>query len=156
MPRRRLFKKRTVNSDMIYQSQLVAKFINMVMRCGKKSVAERIVYTTLQETEKRTKQGAIEILRRAINNVKPRVAVKSRRIGGATYQVPVEIHEDRSMSLALRWIVHYAKLQKGKSMIEKLTQELLNASNNTGAAVKKREDTHKMADANKAFAHYRF
>jgi small subunit ribosomal protein S7 len=156
MPRKGPVKKKSIPPDPIYNSQLVAKFINVIMRRGKKSLAQRIVYTTFDIIQKKTKESPLVIFKQALNNVRPHVAVKSRRVGGATYQVPVEVPEEQGIGLAMRWIIEFAKQQKGKPMSEKLAQELLNAANNTGPSVKKRDDTHKMAEANKAFAHYRW
>jgi len=156
MPRKGPVQRRKVLPDPIYNSQLVSKFINVVLRRGKKSLAQRIVYNAFAIIEKKTKESPVTVFKQAIENVRPHVAVKSRRVGGATYQVPTEVSELRGIALAMRWIVSFAKAQKGKSMQERLAAEILNARNNTGAAVKKKEDTHKMAEANKAFAHYRW
>lgn len=149
-------KKREISPDPIYNSQLVSKLINIVLRRGKKSLAQRIVYNAFAIIEKKTKESPLTVFRQAIENVRPHLAVKSKRVGGATYQVPVEVSEERGIALAMRWIIYTAKASKGKPMEEKLANEILNAKNNTGAAVKKKEDTHKMAEANKAFAHYRW
>jgi small subunit ribosomal protein S7 len=148
--------KREVLPDPKYGSRLVAKFVNIMMIRGKKSVAERIMYGALTTVEDRTKQEAIKMFKTAIDNVKPAVEVKSRRVGGSTYQVPVEVRPDRRTSLAMRWVIGAARKRPERSMAEKLAAELLDAANNRGTAVKKREDTHKMAEANKAFAHYRW
>lgn len=156
MPRRRLFEQREVHADPRYHDKLVGKFINVLMSRGKKSTAERVCYGALDLIQKKTGNDPLKVFRSAVDNVKPVVEVKSRRVGGASYQVPVEIRPVRRMSLALRWIAEYAKVRGGKSMRERLAGELLDAANNTGAAVKKREDTHRMAEANKAFAHYRW
>ena len=156
MPRKGPVKKRQVIPDPIYNSQMVSKFINMILRRGKKSIAQRIVYNAFEIIEKKAKEDPLTVFKKALNNVRPHVAVKSRRVGGATYQVPTEVSESRGIVLAMRWLVSFAKTQKGKSMQEKLAQEILNALNNTGAVIKKREDTHKMAEANKAFAHYKW
>jgi len=156
MPRKGPVRKRPVIPDPIYNSQLVSRFINIILRRGKKSLAQRIVYNAFALIEKKTKEPPLPIFKRALDNVRPRIAVKSRRVGGATYQVPTEVPEYRGIALAMRWIISFAKAQKGKPMEEKLAQEILNAMNNTGSAVKKKEDTHKMAEANKAFAHYRW
>jgi len=134
----------------------VAKFINILMSRGKKSLAERIIYDAMGSMQDRTKQDALKLFKQAIDNVKPAVEVKSRRVGGSTYQVPVEVRAERRTSLSMRWIVGAARRRGEKSMAEKLAAELLDAANNRGTAVKKREDTHKMAEANKAFAHYRW
>jgi small subunit ribosomal protein S7 len=148
--------KREVLPDPKYGSRLVAKFVNIMMIRGKKSTAERIMYDALATVEDRTKQEAIKAFKTAIDNVKPAVEVKSRRVGGSTYQVPVEVRPDRRTSLAMRWVIGAARKRPERSMADKLAAELLDAANNRGTAVKKREDTHKMAEANKAFAHYRW
>jgi small subunit ribosomal protein S7 len=148
--------KREVLPDPKYGSRLVAKFVNIMMIRGKKSVAERIMYDALAAVEDRAKQEALKMFKTAIDNVKPAVEVKSRRVGGSTYQVPVEVRPDRRTSLAMRWMIGAARNRPERSMAEKLAAELLDAANNRGSAVKKREDTHKMAEANKAFAHYRW
>jgi small subunit ribosomal protein S7 len=142
--------------DPKYGSRMLAKFINIMMMRGKKSVAERIMYQALATVEERSKQEALKLFKTAVENVKPTVEVKSRRVGGSTYQVPVEVRPERRTSLAMRWIIGAARRRPERSMAEKLAAELLDAANNRGAAVKKREDTHKMAEANKAFAHYRW
>jgi len=156
MARRREAKKREVLPDPKYKSVLVGKFINNLMREGKKSVAQRIFYEGLAILEQRSKQPALEVFERAVENVKPLLEVKSRRVGGATYQVPVEVRSDRALSLSIKWIINYARSRNEKGMPAKLAAELLDAFNNRGAAIKKREDTHKMAEANRAFAHYRW
>jgi small subunit ribosomal protein S7 len=148
--------KREVLPDPKYGSRLVAKFVNIMMIRGKKSTAERIMYDALTAIEDRSKQEALKMFKTAIDNVKPAVEVKSRRVGGSTYQVPVEVRPDRRTSLAMRWVIGAARRRPERSMSEKLASELLDAANNRGTAVKKREDTHKMAEANKAFAHYRW
>ena len=148
--------KREVLPDPKYDSRLVAKFVNIIMIRGKKSVAERIMYDALATVEERAKQEALKMFKTAIENVKPAVEVKSRRVGGSTYQVPVEVRPDRRTSLAMRWVIGAARRRPERSMADKLAAELLDAANNRGTAVKKREDTHKMAEANKAFAHYRW
>jgi small subunit ribosomal protein S7 len=148
--------KREVLPDPKFGSRLVAKFVNIMMIRGKKSVAERIMYDALASVEDRSKQEALKMFKSAIDNVKPAVEVKSRRVGGSTYQVPVEVRPDRRTSLAMRWVIGAARKRPERSMAEKLAAELLDAANNRGTAVKKREDTHKMAEANKAFAHYRW
>jgi small subunit ribosomal protein S7 len=148
--------KREVLPDPKYGSRLVAKFVNIMMIRGKKSTAERIMYDALATVEDKTKAEAIKAFKTAIDNVKPAVEVKSRRVGGSTYQVPVEVRPDRRTSLAMRWMIAAARKRPERSMAEKLAAELLDAANNRGTAVKKREDTHKMAEANKAFAHYRW
>jgi small subunit ribosomal protein S7 len=156
MPRRRVVAKREILPDTKYGDLIVAKFINVIMYSGKKSVAERIVYGALDVIAERTKQDALEVFRKAMENVRPLVEVKSRRVGGSTYQVPVEIRADRRNALAIRWIMSFARGRSEKSMEEKLAAELLDAFNNRGASVKKRDDTHRMAEANKAFSHYRW
>jgi len=156
MPRRRDVPKREVIPDSKYRDRMVAKFVNVLMLGGKKSTAEKILYGAFDVIEGRYKQNAIETFRKALDNVKPKVEVKSRRVGGATYQVPVEVRNDRRTSLAMRWLVTYSRERGEKSMVERLAAELMEASQGRGNACKKREDTHKMADANKAFAHYRW
>ena len=156
MPRRRVFGQREVQGDQRYHDKLVGKFINVLMSGGKKSTAERVCYGAFEMIQAKTNNDPLKVFRSAVDNVKPVVEVKSRRVGGASYQVPVEIRPVRRMALALRWISQYARARGGKSMSEKLAGELLDAANNTGASVKKREDTHRMAEANKAFAHYRW
>jgi small subunit ribosomal protein S7 len=156
MPRRREIPKREILADPIYNSQLVTKFVNVLMRDGKKSVAERILYDALATIGERTSDDPMKVFKRAVENVKPAVEVKSRRVGGSTYQVPVEVRPDRRTSLAMRWVIGAARRRAERSMADKLAAELLDAANNRGTAVKKREDTHKMAEANKAFAHYRW
>ncbi len=148
--------KREVLPDPKFGSRLVTKFINIMMLRGKKSTAEGIMYEALAAIEDRSKQEGIKMFKTAIDNVKPAVEVKSRRVGGSTYQVPVEVRPDRRTSLAMRWVISAARRRPERSMAEKLSAELLDAANNRGTAVKKREDTHKMAEANKAFAHYRW
>jgi small subunit ribosomal protein S7 len=147
---------REVLPDPKYGSRLVAKFVNIMMIRGKKSTAERIMYDAMAVVEDRSKQEALKMFKTAIDNVKPAVEVKSRRVGGSTYQVPVEVRPDRRTSLAMRWMIGAARRRSERSMADKLAAELLDAANNRGMAVKKREDTHKMAEANKAFAHYRW
>lgn|SRR5690606_24761716 len=156
MPRRRVVEKRKILPDPKFNDRLLAKFINNVMRDGKKSVAERIVYGAFGVIEARTGEEPLRVFKKALDNVKPVLEVKSRRVGGATYQVPVEVRPERRVSLAMRWLIQHARLRGEKTMVEKLAGELLDAANNRGGAVKKREDTHKMAEANKAFAHYRW
>jgi len=148
--------RREVLPDPKYGSRLVAKFVNIMMIRGKKSTAERIMYDAMTSVEDRSKQEALKMFKTAIDNVKPAVEVKSRRVGGSTYQVPVEVRPDRRTSLAMRWMITAARRRSERSMADKLAAELLDAANNRGMAVKKREDTHKMAEANKAFAHYRW
>jgi len=156
MPRGIIYTEREIQADPRFHDKLVAKFINTLMRKGKKSTAERICYGALDLIKDKTGGDPLKVFRTAVDNVKPMVEVKSRRVGGASYQVPVEIRPVRRTSLALRWIAQFSEARGGKSMAEKLAGELLDASNNTGASVKKREDTHRMAEANKAFAHYRW
>ena len=156
MPRGGIFKHRDVAPDPRYRDKLVSKFINTLMSKGKKSTAERVCYGALDLIQEKTSGDPLKVFKGAVDNVKPVVEVKSRRVGGASYQVPVEIRPVRRTALALRWIVEYSKARGGKSMREKLAGELLDAANNTGASVKKREDVHRMAEANKAFAHYRW
>ena len=154
--RRAMAPRREVLPDPKYGSRLVAKFVNIMMIRGKKSTAERIMYDAMMAVEDRSKQEALKMFKTAIDNVKPAVEVKSRRVGGSTYQVPVEVRPDRRTSLAMRWMITAARRRSERSMADKLAAELLDAANNRGLAVKKREDTHKMAEANKAFAHYRW
>ena len=156
MSRRKSAVKRTILPDARYDSQTVSKFINVLMYQGKKSTAERIFYAAMDLVENRTSQPGVNIFKQALTNLKPVVEVKSRRVGGATYQVPVEIRGDRRMSLGVRWLVQAARKRQGKSMSEKLAFELVDAMNGLGAAVKRREDTHKMAEANKAFSHFKW
>lgn len=156
MSRRSKPAKRIPLADPVYNSVDVSKFINRVMRRGKKSLAERIFYATLEKIKERTGEDPIEVFQKAMTNATPLLEVKARRIGGSTYQVPIEVKADRGFALSSSWIIEAAKKRGGKSFIEKLTNEILDASNGTGAACKKREDTHKMAEANKAFAHYRY
>lgn len=156
MPRRREVPKREVLPDPKYNSKLVAKFINNIMRTGKKSLAERILYGAFDLIERRSKQDPLEVFHRAMENVRPIIEVKSRRVGGATYQVPVEVRAPRRDALAMRWLIGYARQRSERTMMQKLAGELLDASDRRGAAIKKREDTHRMAEANKAFAHYRW
>ncbi|GKS65125.1 30S ribosomal protein S7 [Nitrospira sp.] len=156
MPRSRFLGQREVLPDVRYRDKLVGKFINTLMISGKKSTTERICYGAFDAIQEKTGGDPLKVFRTAVDNVKPIVEVKSRRVGGASYQVPVEIRPARRVSLALRWLSQFARTRAGKSMREKLAAELLDASNNTGAAVKKREDVHRMAEANKAFAHYRW
>lgn len=156
MPRRREVPKRPIMPDPKYNSVIVAKFINGIMRKGKKSLARRIFYYAMDIIAKRAKDDPLKVFERALENVKPIVEVRSRRIGGATYQVPVEVRPERRQALAIRWLVSYAKARGEKSMAERLAGELLDAYHEKGAAFKKKEDTHRMAEANKAFAHYRW
>jgi len=156
MSRRKKNIKKEILEDPKYMNIIVSKFINILMLHGKKTIAEKILYSTLEKISTQKKQVPIKIFQDVLNNVKPKVEVKSRRIGGATYQVPNEVKADRAQALAIRWLVEAARKRSGKSMQDKLYQEFLDAFNNKGGAVKKREDVHKMADANKAFAHYRW
>ena len=148
--------KRDVLADPIYNSKVITKFINCIMLDGKKGIAQTIVYKSFDMIKEKTNKEPMEVLESAMENVMPSLEVKSRRVGGANYQVPIEVKADRRQALGLRWIIQYARLRGGHSMAENLANELIDASNNTGAAVKKREDTHRMAEANKAFAHYRW
>ena len=156
MPRKRVVTKRKILPDPKYGSVMAARFINNLLRKGKKSVAESIFYGALDIIKNKTNASSLEVFEKALDNVKPVLEVKSRRVGGATYQVPTEVQADRRIALAIRWLIGNAKARAGRSMREKLAAELIDASENRGASVKKREDTHKMAEANKAFAHYRF
>jgi small subunit ribosomal protein S7 len=156
MPRRNRPPRREVAPDIKYNSVLVSRFINKLMRDGKKSTAQHIFYSALDIAESRAKRSGLEVFEQAVKNATPILEVKPRRVGGATYQVPVEVRPERKVSLAIRWLVSSARNRPGKSMAEKLANELLDAANNTGTTVKKREDTHKMAEANRAFAHYRW
>lgn len=156
MPRRAKIRKRIPAPDAVYQSVEISKFINCLMTRGKKTVAESIFYNALKRAEERLGKPGNEIFDQAMSNVKPKIEVKPRRVGGATYQVPVEVTEERGSALALRWLIKYARARNGKSMSDQLSAELMDAFNNTGQSVKKKEDTHKMADANRAFAHYRY
>jgi small subunit ribosomal protein S7 len=156
MPRRAAISHRVVNPDPRYNDKLVSKLINVIMRKGKKSTAEKICYQSMDFIKTKTGNDPLKIFKTAVDNVRPMLEVKSRRVGGASYQVPVEIRPNRRMALALRWLTQYAQQRSGKSMQEKLAAEILDASNNTGGAIKKKEDTHRMAEANKAFAHYRW
>ena len=156
MSRRNKPQKRVPEPDSKYNSVDVAKFINRLMRRGKKSLAEKIFYTTMDVIGEKTKQEPTEVFQKALTNTTPLLEVKARRIGGSTYQVPIEVKADRGMALSSSWLIDAAKNRHGQSMVEKLSAELMDAANGSGAAVKKREDTHKMAEANKAFAHYRY
>ena len=156
MSRRSKPAKRIPLADPVYNSVDISKFINRIMRRGKKSLAEKIFYATLVKIEERTGEKALEIFQKAMTNATPLLEVKARRIGGATYQVPIEVRADRRQALALRWLTMFSRKRGEKTMEERLANELLDAMNNTGASVKRKEDMHKMAEANKAFAHYRF
>ena len=154
--RKRRATKRDVLADPMYNSKLVTKLINRIMLDGKKGTAQRILYDAFDIISEKTGKEPMEVFEAAMENIKPALEVKSRRVGGANYQVPIEVKADRSQALALRWLVNYSRLRGGHSMAENLANEIIDASNGTGAAVKKREDTHRMAEANKAFAHYRW
>ena len=156
MPRKGPAPKRPLVNDPVYGSQLVTQLVNKVLLDGKKSLAERIVYGALEQARDKTGTDPVITLKRAMDNVKPALEVRSRRVGGATYQVPIEVKPGRSTTLALRWLITFSRQRREKTMVERLMNELLDASNGLGAAVKKREDTHKMAESNKAFAHYRW
>jgi small subunit ribosomal protein S7 len=156
MPRRREIPKRRILPDPKYRDKLVAKFVNGIMSCGKKSTAERILYGAFDIVEQRLKDDPLKVFKKALDNVKPSAEVKSRRVGGSNYQVPVDVRPERKVALAMRWLIDYADARHEKTMMEKLAGELMDASQNRGNAVKKREDIHKMADANKAYAHYRW
>lgn len=156
MPRKGFIAKRDVLPDPIYNSKVVTKLINNVMEDGKKGVAQKICYEAFEIMAQKTGKDALEVFEEAMNNVMPLLEVKARRIGGANYQVPIEVRPERRQTLGLRWLVNYTRARGEKGMVEKLAKEIMDAANNTGASVKKKEDTHKMAEANKAFAHYRF
>ena len=156
MSRRHRAEKREINPDPKYGDLVVTKFMNALMLDGKKSVAERIVYGALDTIEQKTRKNPVESFHEALGNVAPHVEVRSRRVGGATYQVPVEVRNERRQALAIRWLISAARKRNETTMVDRLSGELMDAANNRGAAVKKREDTHKMADANKAFSHYRW
>ena len=156
MSRRREAEKREILPDPKYHNQVLAKFINMVMRGGKKSIAEKIVYGALDQIGSKKKTDSLEVFKQALDNVKPIVEVKSRRVGGATYQIPIEVRSERSTTLAMRWLVDASKKRGEKSMGLRLAGEIMDASDHKGTAIKKREDTHRMAEANKAFSHYRW
>ena len=156
MPRKGPAPRRPLNADPVYGSQVVTQLVSKVLKDGKKQTAQRIVYTALEGCRDKTGTDPVVTLKRAMDNVKPTLEVRSRRVGGATYQVPVEVRPGRATTLALRWLVGYSRARREKTMTERLMNELLDASNGLGAAVKRREDTHKMAESNKAFAHYRW
>jgi small subunit ribosomal protein S7 len=156
MPRKGTVERRETPPDPVYGNVVVQKMVNCLMYRGKKSVAQRIVYDALEQIRQRTNDDPMKVFKKALDNVKPALEVKSRRVGGANYQVPVEVNRNRQTSLSLRWIIGYARERSEKSMTEKLAAELLDAANNRGGAIKKRDDTHRMAEANKAFAHYRW
>ena len=154
--RKRRAVKRDVLPDPIYNSKVVTKLVNQIMTGGKKGTAQKILYEAFNIVEKQTGKPALEVYNAALENIKPALEAKSRRVGGSNYQVPVQVKDDRAQTLALRWLVNYARLRNGKGMAINLANEIIDASNGTGGAVKKREDTHRMAEANKAFAHYRW
>jgi len=156
MPRKGPAPKRPLVIDPVYQSPLVTSLVNKILLDGKKSIAETIVYGALEGCKEKTGTDPVQTLKRALDNIKPTLEVKSRRVGGATYQVPIEVKGSRGMTLALRWLVMYSQARREKTMAERLMNEILDASNGLGAAVKRREDTHKMAESNRAFAHYRW
>lgn len=156
MPRKGPVPKRPLVDDPVYGSKLVSQLVNRVLLDGKKSVAERIVYGALQIVGDKTQQDAVSVLKRALDNIRPGLEVRSRRVGGATYQVPVEVRASRATTLALRWLVDFSRKRREKSMTERLANEIMDAANGLGAAVKRREDMHKMAESNRAFAHYRW
>lgn len=154
--RKRRATKRDILADPIYNSKVVTKLVNHIMKDGKKGTAQNIIYDAFDIVKEKTGEEAMVVFEKAMNNIKPALEVKSRRVGGANYQVPVEVKPDRAQALAFRWLAQYARLRNGHSMAENLANEIIDASNGTGASVKKKEDTHKMAEANKAFAHYRW
>lgn len=156
MSRKGPAKKRQLLPDPIYGSTVVAQLINKILLDGKKSIAENIVYTALEQVKEKTDQEPVAVLKRALDNIRPSLEVRSRRVGGATYQVPVEVKPARANTLALRWLTDFSRARREKTMVERLANEIMDASNGLGASVKRREDTHKMAEANKAFAHYRW
>ena len=154
--RKRRATKRDVLADPIYNSKVVTKLVNHIMKDGKKGTAQNIIYDAFDIIKEKTGKDPIEVYNQALENIKPALEVKNRRVGGSNYQVPIEVSEDRAQTLALRWLVNYARLRNGRGMAEKIANEIIDAANETGGAFKKREDTHKMAEANKAFAHYRW
>lgn len=156
MARKGQTERRDIRPDTRYGDKLITQFIGFLMERGKRSTAERIIYSALDAIEKKTGQPGIDVFHKGLNNVKPVLEVKSRRVGGATYQVPVEVRSDRRVALAIRWLIQYAKTRNEHTMAEKLAAEFIAAANNEGASIKKKEDTHKMAEANKAFAHFRW
>jgi small subunit ribosomal protein S7 len=156
MSRRVEIKKRPVPADPVHNSRLVTMIVRRIMRSGKKSLATRIVYQAFETIQERTGAEAMEVFEKAVKNTTPLVEVKARRVGGATYQVPMEVRPERGIALALRWLIQYSRARPGKSMAGKLANELMDAANMTGSAIRKREETHRMAEANKAFAHYRY
>jgi len=156
MPRRREVPKRETIPDPIYQSKLVTRCVNVLMKDGKKSLAERVFYDAMDLVKERTNEDPVKVFHKAVENIKPVVEVKSRRVGGSTYQVPVDVRPERRMALALRWLAQFARARHEKTIAEKFAGEVMDAAKSAGSAVKKREDTHRMAEANKAFAHYRW
>jgi small subunit ribosomal protein S7 len=156
MPRRGTIKKRKPKPDHFYNSTLISRFVNTVMKKGKRSLAEKIIYGAMEQVKQKGKEDPLKMFEKAVENVRPVLETKSRRVGGATYQVPIEVPLKRSTSLGVRWILRFASERSGKSMTDKLAAEIFDAVNNRGGAIKKREDTHKMAEANRAFAHYRW
>ena len=156
MPRRREVPKREILPDPLYNSQLVTKFVNVVMKDGKKAVAERLLYSALDRVQERMEEDPMKIFKKAVENVKPALEVKSRRVGGSTYQVPIEVRPSRRLALSMRWLIQSAQRRGEKTMDLRLANEFMDAAQNRGAAIKKKEDTHRMAEANKAFAHYRW
>ncbi len=156
MPRRGKVKKRKPQADHFYNSTLISIFVNIILKKGKKNTAQKIVYTAMERVKQKAKEDPLKMFEKAVENVRPVLETKSRRVGGATYQVPIEVSLNRSTSLAVRWLIRYARDRAGKSMEEKLSAEIMDAMNNRGGAVKKKEDIHKMAESNRAFAHYRW
>jgi small subunit ribosomal protein S7 len=156
MPRRGHIKRKALKPDPFYNSLLISQFINSVMQAGKKSVSEKIVYGSMNTIKEKAQEDPLKVYEKAVQNVRPLLETKSRRVGGATYQVPIEVRQSRSTTLAVRWIIRFAKERPGKTMTDKLASEIMDAANQRGGSVKKKEDTHKMAEANRAFAHYRW
>jgi len=156
MPRRGHIKRKAMKPDPFYNSLLIAQFINSVMQAGKKSVSEKIIYGSMNTIKEKAQEDPLKVYEKAVQNVRPMLETKSRRVGGATYQVPIEVRQSRSNTLAVRWIIRFAKERPGKTMTDKLANEIMDAANQRGGSVKKKEDTHKMAEANRAFAHYRW
>jgi len=156
MSRRKTPQKRTINPDPVYHSHLVSMLVNRILQSGKKTLAQQIFYQAMKKVEESTQQDPVEVLRQAVLNVTPLLEVKARRVGGSTYQVPLEVSSERGTTLALRWLIKSARTRPGSEMVSKLANEIIDASNQTGNAIRKREETHKMAEANKAFAHFRF
>jgi small subunit ribosomal protein S7 len=156
MPRRNRPVKRTIAPDPVYNSEAIAKFVNIVMHDGKRAVAEGVMYEALKRASRQARKEPLDVFEQALRNVTPLLEVKPRRVGGATYQVPIEIRPERRLALARRWLVRFARQRNGRSMSEKLAGEILDASNNTGGAVKRKEETHRMAESNKAFSHFRY